>query len=179
MKNVGCSEKAIQNWDHLGIKTISASPTGGLTCEVLLYTQQFWSTSFAFSYTILQNFEYTREIPIDFCVIGWCMEVLHFTFTKHLAWEACDTLLCYVWLPRQKAVDHAWSAYKFKCTCSQVVQFYTLTNSLAEIMSNYVRGKVTLENWGGDCTGLQSIFRVKKKVHISSQQRGLRPWFSG
>ena len=37
IKTAGLGKVVIQNWDHLDIKTISASPIGGLNCEVPLY----------------------------------------------------------------------------------------------------------------------------------------------
>ena len=43
--------------------------------------------------------------PRDLCltVIAWCIKVLHFTFTRHLPLETCDSLLLYASLPMQSS----------------------------------------------------------------------------
>ena len=43
MKNVRLGKVVIQNWDHPDIKTISASPIGGLNCEVPLFIENIVS----------------------------------------------------------------------------------------------------------------------------------------
>ena len=115
-------------------------------CHKLSSRRSQWSQ-------IIKHYSQVTVSWLSDSVIAWCNQVLHFNLTKHLVLDTCDTLLRYGWLPIQSGGP---------CTqCLPVpMQFYLLTTSKAEIMSNYIRGK----NYSGDLR-----WRVVYKVYLEGR----------
>ena len=69
-------------------------------------------------------------------------------------------------------VSQVWaqSAYKFNCIWTQVAQFYTLANSIGEIISDYVRGKAYSEylSWRVVFKGTDYIRCQQRTVSVTN-----------